>query len=63
MLRAGTVFWLLADSIFVSRFCQQISLVSRFVFCQQILSAFFFSQKFRFLSEECLMFRLMERCQ
>jgi hypothetical protein len=39
MRRAGTVFWSSADSIFVSRFCQQISFVSKFVFCQQILSA------------------------
>jgi hypothetical protein len=42
MRQAGTVFWS-SDSIFVSRFCQQISLVSRFVFCQQILSADFSS--------------------
>jgi hypothetical protein len=76
MPRAGTVFgrqqirFLSADSVskfllsadfFVSRFCQQIFLVSRFTFCQQILSAYFHSQQFRFLSEECLMFRLMER--
>jgi hypothetical protein len=84
MRRAGMVFWSSADSIFVSRFClqislvsrfplsedlffvsrfcQQIFLVSRFTFCQQILSAYFHSQQFRFLSEECLMFRLMEHC-
>ena len=35
--RAGKVFSSSADLFFVSRFCQQISLVSRFVFCQQIL--------------------------
>jgi hypothetical protein len=51
-----------ADLFFVSRFCQQISLVSRFAFCQQILSADFHSQQFQFLSEECLMFRLMAFC-
>jgi hypothetical protein len=39
MHRAGTVLWLSAHLIFVSRFCQQISLVSRFVFCQQIFLA------------------------
>ena len=56
-------FLLSADLFFVSRFCQQIFLVCRFTFCQQILSAYFYSQLFQFLSEECFMFRLMERCQ
>ena len=73
------VIWLSADSVsrfvfFVSRFCQeiflvsrftfsqQIFLVSRFTFSQQILSAGFLRQQFRFLSEKCLMFRQMERC-
>jgi hypothetical protein len=55
MHQAGTGFWSSAGSIFVSRFCQQISLVSRFcqqiflvsrfTFCQQILSAYFYSQQ------------------
>ena len=35
-----------ADSLFVSRFRQQISLISRFAFCQQILSADFYGQQF-----------------
>ena len=52
MRQAGTIFWSSADSIFVSRFCQQISLVSRFVFCQQILSADFSRQQIRFLSAD-----------
>ncbi len=45
-----------ADS--VSWFCQQNSLVSRFAFCQQILSADFYSQQFRLFSEECRMLQL-----
>jgi hypothetical protein len=50
-----------ADLFFVSRFCEQIFLVNRFTFCQQVLSAYFYSQQFQFLSEDCLMFRPMER--
>jgi hypothetical protein len=34
--RAGKVFSSSADSIFVSRFRQQIFIISRFVFCKQI---------------------------
>jgi hypothetical protein len=51
-----------ADSLFVSRFRLQIYLLSRFTFCQQILSADFYGQQFWFLSEECLMFRRMAIC-
>jgi len=41
-----------AGLFFVSRFCQQISLVSRFVFCQQILSADFPRQQMCLLSAD-----------
>jgi hypothetical protein len=50
--RAGKVFSSSADLFFVSRFCQQISLVSRFVFCQQILSADFPRQQICLLSAD-----------
>jgi hypothetical protein len=50
--RAGKVFSSSADSFFVSRFCQQISIVSRFVFCQQILSADFYRQQICLLSAD-----------
>ncbi len=48
--RAGKAFMSSADSIFVSRFRQQIFIISRFVFCQQIPSADFCCQQFFFLS-------------
>jgi hypothetical protein len=50
--RASKVFSSSADSFFVSRFCQQISIVSRFVFCQQILSADFYRQQICLLSAD-----------
>ncbi len=52
--------WAAPSSRFV--FGQQISLVSRFAICQQILSADFYSQQFWFLSQDRLMFRLMASC-
>jgi hypothetical protein len=50
--RAGKVFPSSADSIFVRRFCQQIFIISRFIFCQQISSADFCRQQFFFLSAD-----------
>jgi hypothetical protein len=50
--RAGKVFSLSADLFFVSRFCQQISLVSSFGFRQQIPSADFSCQQICFLSAD-----------
>ncbi len=47
---AGKVFSLSEDLIFVSRFCQQILITSRFVFSKQIPSARFSCQQFFFLS-------------
>jgi hypothetical protein len=61
--RAGKVFSSSADLFFVSRFCQQISLVSRCVFCQQIPSADFVRRLLWYKSTEILVWEFDQRCR
>ena len=61
--RAGKGFSSSADLFFVSRFCQQISLVSRCVFCQQIPSADFVRRLLWYKSTEILVWEFDQRCR